>query len=403
MNDNMLKENRRSFLKTGIALGGLSLLPPVIAGARPTLVDDKVLEIIAGPYLQTSFNDEMSVLWVTTKNCKSWVAYGESPSSLDKVAYGDSNLGLKPAGRLNCIKLKGLKPNCTYYYQICSTEILEFQPYKVTYGKTITKPVETFLNPDIKKDEISFVMLNDIHDRPNSIPELLNLDKVSERDFIFFNGDIFDYQTDEKQLIDHMIKPCVDYFAKTKPFLYVRGNHETRGKFARNLPEYFDHVTNTAFTLGPVRFVVLDTGEDKEDEHPVYADLVDFDYHREQQAIWLAQEMSRKEFKKAAFRIVLMHIPPRYSGNAHGATHCTQLFEPLMNSGKVDLVLSGHTHKYKIHSPAKGLNSYPIVIGGGPTKGSRTLTKIVANNQRIQVSLLNDSGAEVGSYSVPRR
>lgn len=403
MNDKISTANRRSFLKTGIALGGLSLLNPVIATASLNETEDKELEIIAGPYLQTDFNNGMAILWITNSNCNSWVAYGESKDSLNKIAYGAEELGLRPAGRLNCIRLKELKPNCTYYYKIISKEITNFQPYKVTYGKTVSGTIESFLSPDPKKEEVSFLMLNDIHDRPNSIPELLNLDKGNQRDFVFFNGDIFDYQTDEKQIIDHMIQPCVNSFAKAMPFLYVRGNHETRGKFARNLPEYFHQVSNTAFTLGPVRFVILDTGEDKEDKHPVYADLVDFDNYRAQQAVWLEQEINRKEFKKAAFRIVLMHIPPRYSGDGHGAVHCTQLFEPIMNKGKVDLVLSGHTHSYKIHPPAKDLNSYPIVIGGGPLKGTKTLTKITATKEQLQVTMLNELGTEVGNYKAAKR
>lgn len=246
-------------------------------------------------------------------------------------------------------------------------------------------------------------MMNDIHDRPKSIAHLLELDKGNQRDFVFFNGDVFDYQSDEKQIVNNMLQPCVDYFAKNTPFVYVRGNHETRGKFARDFAAYFDHVGNTAFTLGPVRFVILDTGEDKEDAHPVYAGIVDFDQYRAEQAVWLEQEINRKEFKNAAFRVVMMHIPPRYSGDEHGAAHCTQLFEPLMNRGKVDLVLSGHTHRYKIHPPAKNLNNYPIIIGGGPKDGNRTLTKIKATNKQIQISMIDDSGKEVGSYLVAKR
>lgn len=403
MKGDLLKENRRGFLRAGMVLGGLSFLNPFKVYAESPEPDDQELKISAGPYLQTDFKDCIAILWITTKNCNSWVEYGESQSNLTERAYGEEKLGLRPAGRLNCVKLKNLKPNSTYYYKIVSKEITTFQPYKVTYGKMVSGEIETFVSPNLESNEVSFVMLNDIHDRPNSIPELLNLDKGNRRDFVFFNGDIFDYQTDEQQIIDHMIQPCVDYFAKNLPFLYVRGNHETRGKFARNFPDYFNHVANMAFTLGPVRFVILDTGEDKEDQHPVYADLVDFDFYREQQAIWLAKEIEKKEFKKAAFRIVLMHIPPRYSGDGHGATHCTQLFEPLMNRGKVDLVLSGHTHTYKIHPPAKALNNYPIIIGGGPQKGTRTLTKVKVTPAHIKVSMLNDSGIEVGHYEIAKR
>lgn len=384
-------------------LGGLALLSPEKAISNPLSNQEEDFKIITGPYLQTNFGNSISILWITSKDSSSWVEYGESPDQLDKKAYGKSEMGFKPAGRLNCVKLEQLKPGATYHYKIVSKEIKDFQPYKLTYGATISGNTESFLNTDTKKEEVSFVMINDIHDRPKSIAHLLELDKGNKRDFVFFNGDIFDYQEDEKQIVNNMLQPCVDYFAKNTPFIYVRGNHETRGKFARDFANYFDQVGNTAFTLGPVRFVILDTGEDKEDSHPVYAGIVDFDHYRAQQAVWLEQEINRKEFKNATFRVVMMHIPPRYSGDAHGSLHCTELFEPLMNRGKVDLVLSGHTHKYKIHPPDKKLNNYPIIIGGGPKDGNRTLTKIKASSKQIQVSMIDDSGKEVGSYVVAKR
>ncbi|WP_316753145.1 metallophosphoesterase [Pedobacter gandavensis] len=403
MNENLSKGNRRNFLKGGLVLGGLTLLNPERAISSPLNDQSEEFKIITGPYLQTNFGNSLSILWITSKDSSSWVEYGLSPDQLDKKAYGKSELGFKPAGRLNCVKLENLKPGTSYHYKIVSKEIKDFQPYKMTYGETISGNTESFLNTDPAKAEVSFLMLNDLHDRPKSIAHLLDLDKGNKRDFIFFNGDIFDYQNDEQQIINNMLQPCVDYFASSTPFVYVRGNHETRGKFARDFPAYFDHVGNTAFTLGPVRFVILDTGEDKEDSHPVYAGIVDFDQYREAQAVWLEKEISRKEFKNAAFRVVMMHIPPRYSGDAHGSVHCTQLFEPIMNRGKVDLVLSGHTHRYKVHQPDKKLNNYPIIIGGGPKDGSRTLTKIKATNKQIEVSMLDDSGKEVGSYLVVKR
>jgi predicted phosphodiesterase len=399
MEENDIHTERRNFLKAGLALGAAALIAPTDVLASEQIKEDEFC-IEVGPYLQTNFANEMSILWLTNKNATGWVMYGTEPYKLDKKAFGKSALGLKPANsKLNCVTITNLAPGQIYYYQLFSKEIKDFQPYKLTYGKTVNAAVEKFINADMAKDSISFLMLNDIHDRPESIPLLLNLDQEKNHDFVFFNGDIFNYQTGEQQIIDHMLRPCVDLFAKRTPFIYVRGNHETRGKFAREFPQYYKHVGYAAFTLGPVRFVILDTGEDKPDTEPVYADIVDFDLYREEQEKWLANEINTKAFKKAAFRIVMMHIPPRYSGDWHGATHCTKLFEPLLNRAKVDLVLSGHTHKYKVHLPTKGLNNYPLIIGGGPKDGARTLTKITTNSKQLTVSMIDDSGKEVGSYS----
>lgn len=403
MEEENVGKQRRSFLKGSVLFGAAALLQPNLAvGAEELSEAQEEFKIIAGPCLQSSFNNTMSVIWVLNKNSASWVEYGLSPENLTEKAYGKTELGLRPIGTINVVQLTDLKPGTTYYYRIVSKEILDFKPYKLTYGKTLNTDVYSFVNADVNKSSVSFLMLNDIHDRPKSIPFLLDLDKDSKTkaDFVFFNGDIFDYQTDEPQIIKNFLQPCTDSFAKNTPFVYVRGNHETRGKYCRELPQYFESIGYNAFSLGPVRFVVLDTGEDKEDTHPVYADIVDFDGYRCQQAALLAKEIESKEFKKARFRVVLMHIPPRYSGDWHGPKHCTKVFEPLLNKGKVDLVLSGHTHSYKVHEPIKGLNSYPLIIGGGPKEGTRTLTKVTANQNELVVKMIKDDGTEVGNYSV---
>lgn len=398
-----VNQNRRNFLKGGALLGAATLLQPSLATAsEPLYGKEEGFKIVVGPCLQSSFNNTVSIIWVVNKNAASWVEYGSSPDSLTEKAYGKTELGLKPIGTINVIQLTNLQPGTKYYYRIVSKEIKDFQPYKLTYGEMLNSDVQSFVNPDINKAEVSFFMLNDIHDRPKSIPFLLGLDKETKPDFVFFNGDIFDYQTDEPQIIKNFLQPCTEAFAKYTPFVYVRGNHETRGKYCRELPQYFESIGYNAFSLGPVRFVVLDTGEDKEDTHPVYANIVDFDGYRSQQAELLAKEIASKEFRKARFRVVLMHIPPRYSGDWHGPKHCTEVFEPLLNKGKVDLVLSGHTHRYQIHEPVKGLNEYPIVIGGGPKEGTRTLTKVVADRNELTVKVIKDDGTEVGNYSIKK-
>lgn len=393
---------RRNFLKSGLALGAAAFVSPT--QAAPLLSIEDKFAIAVGPYLQTNFGNEMTILWITNKKSFGWVAYGLNEQELNQTAFGETELGLKAAhSNLNKVTIRNLIPGKTYFYKIFSKEINEFKPYKLTYGEAVSSKVENFINNSPATDKVSFLMLNDIHDRPKSIPHLVNLAKGEKQDFIFFNGDIFDFQTDEQQIINNMLLPCVETFAKQTPFIFVRGNHETRGKFAREFPDYFHKVGYAAFTLGPVRFVILDTGEDKPDTEPVYAGIVDFDGYRMEQAAKLKQEIESKAFKKAPFRVVMMHIPPRFSGEWHGPKHCTELFEPLINKGKVDLVLSGHTHKYIIHQPDAKLNNYPLVIGGGPKDGNRTLTKVIIDRDTLKVQVLDDAGREIGMYTAAKK
>ncbi|GHE45589.1 purple acid phosphatase family protein [Sphingobacterium griseoflavum] len=394
---------RRNFLRSLSLFGGLIVAKNSVFGGNGSKLAAEGFSVVAGPYLQTDFDNEMCIQWITQSDAHGWVLYGTDPGALELKAAGNPELGLLPLGRIHRVTLRDLTPGATYYYRVVSKEVLDFQPYKLSYGTTLTSEVFQFVNQDIAKSEVSFIVLNDLHERHGAIERMIGLDDVESRDFVFFNGDMFDYQIDEQQLINVLLRPISKTFATRIPLHYVRGNHETRGVFARSIDRYFKQIGYTAFTLGPVRFIVLDTGEDKVDEHPVYAGIVDFDGYRAEQAQWLKQEIQCSEFTNAAFRVVLMHIPPFYSGDEHGSAHCSQLFNPLFNQGKVDIVISGHTHTHKIHKARPEIHAYPIVIGGGPQDGSRTLMRVHIDEQRLSLEVVDDRGDRLATYQVDRR
>ncbi|WP_129718255.1 metallophosphoesterase family protein [Pedobacter sp. SYP-B3415] len=399
--------NRRNFLQwtalTGGALGlGLSPVETIAAAAGQN-IETKGHVFLTKPYLQAPEPDGMTIMWLTGRQSQSWVEY-QAVGGQKLRAESSVNGMFQINPRIQRIRLNGLKPGTAYSYTVFSKEIVDFQPYKITFGETIQSGPYSFTTPPDDKENVSFLILNDIHDRPASYSQLIGLNKAEPYDFVFLNGDMFDYQTDEQQLIDHMIAPCTASFASLKPFMFIRGNHETRGKFSPNIGQYFENPGGRAyfsFDRGPVHFICLDTGEDKADDTPVYAGLADYDRFREEQAAWLAQHMQSKAYRKARFKVVLMHIPHYYSGDWHGAMHCRQLFGPLFNKHKIDMLISGHTHRYGIHEPQEGHN-FPIVIGGGPQAGKRTLIRFRANPSKLSVEMIRDDGQAVGTYSINR-
>ncbi|MES2773117.1 MAG: metallophosphoesterase family protein [Bacteroidota bacterium] len=408
MPEKELTMQRRNFLgnisKAGL-LGAIAATPAAAMARQLEELAPKPAEghiFLAKPYLQNPAPETMSVMWITNKLSYSWVEYGTG-ETLNLKAHETVNGLVSAYNRVNCVKLEALKPATRYSYRVMSKEITDFQPYKLTYGETISSEVFSFTTPDPKADTVSWLVMNDIHDRPESFTHLVKLNGTDPYDYVFFNGDMFDYQNDEQQIIDHMLAPCIEGFASRVPFMFVRGNHETRGKFARELPSYFSNIGGQyyfTFQAGPVFNIVLDTGEDKEDTHPVYGGIVDFDSYRRQQAVWLEKQMQSTAFKKAKFRVVMMHIPHYYSGEWHGTLQCRELFAPLFDKYKIDLFMAGHTHTYGVHAPVDGQHSYPIIIGGGPGKGTRTLIKVKADKKVLQLSMLKDDGTEVGKYTI---
>lgn len=408
--DNMNhKSGRRNFLHslagTGTAMIAAGMLPQA-AQAHPHLLQPADVEkghvFVTRPYLQDPAHNAMVVMWITNMPSYSWVEYGET-TALGSKTHSVTNGLVDAYNRINRIRLSRLKPGTKYHYRVFSKEIAGFEPYKLTYGATIQSDLYSFTTPQEAPESVSWLMMNDIHDRPASIPFLAGMHPEKNYDFMFFNGDVFDYQTDEQQIVDHMLEPCTSTFASEIPFLYVRGNHETRGKYRHDLHHYFSNPGKReyfSFTHGPAHIIVLDTGEDKPDDTEVYAGIVDFDSYRQEQAIWLEEVMKSKAFKKAKYKVVLMHIPTFYSGEWHGTLHCREMFTPLFNKYGVDIAISGHTHQYGVHPPVAGQHNYPVIIGGGPKEGTRTLIKVEADAKRLLLTMLDDNKKEVGRYEV---
>jgi len=402
---------RRQFIRQVTKAGamGAAALSPLVSVAQDakSIPADAIPEhkFLTKPYLQYPAADGMSVMWITNTPCYSWVEYGEG-KALNSKTHAVSEGLVQAYNRINSIRLYNLKPGTSYSYRVASKEMAPAKPWETKYGNTLYSDIYTFITPPAKPESLSMLIFNDIHDRPESIPHLLQYKGPEPVDFAFFNGDVFNQQVDEQQIIDHMLEPCTSCFASTVPFMLVRGNHETRGKYARELHSYFTNYSPHfyyTFTWGPAYVVVLDTGEDKVDDHEEYAGLSSFDDYRREQARWVEKEMQTKAFRDAKFRIVLMHIPHFYSNGWHGPSHCQELFAPLFNKYKVDISLSGHTHKFGVFDPVPGQHNYPIIIGGGPKDGNRTLIKLKADHQNLTVSMLKDDGTEVGKYALKSR
>ena len=363
------------------------------------------VQIVAGPYLQAPTETSMTVMWLTDHGCTSWVEFGQGDSLDRKVHH--SQHGLIDADQtIHRVTLDGLVPGMSYRYRVASREIVKFEPYEVTFGDTVCSDTHRFTTLNRKKQSSSFVVLNDIHERNDRLTCLMKLAEPKAYDLVFLNGDILGHIENEQQIVDHVLAPCTELFASHTPFVYVRGNHETRGRFARRLPDYLalpDDRYYYSFDHGPIHFVVLDGGEDKYDSSKEYSGLVDFDAYRRVQQKWLEREIRSEAFRTAPFRVVLVHMPPSPSERWHGPDALYAQWRPILNEGRIDLMLCGHTHWYSVELPEAGVRDYPRVIGGGPKAGTATLIRVDATRQQLNVTMTRDDGEAVGTCRIKPR
>ncbi|MDD8027370.1 MAG: FN3 domain-containing metallophosphoesterase family protein [Acidobacteriota bacterium] len=352
--------------------------------------------ITHGPILTNAAPDGVTILWFTDTPCTSWVEYATGGNFRTFPSFGGliqtarpGSHGLIDANTLRHeLRLTGLEPGKAYRYRVVSKSILTFQPYEVVYGATVSSEIREFRTLDPEKEAFGFVVFQDLHNNAARLEALATRAIAAAADLVFLNGDNVSDAGREEDVFSGLFDTAARLFAGTAPAVLVRGNHETRGAMARRLESFFPAPAGRfyyAFSHGPVRFVILDSGEDKPDDSPVYAGLADFDRYRAEQAAWLEAEIESPEFKRAAFRIVFTHIPP--FGKGYVTEQLASLWLPILNKGGVDLLLGGHFHTlYKI-APRSVKNDFPIL--GAPPE---TAVKASVSKSAVSLQVVDANG-----------
>ena len=357
--------------------------------------EQKEIHITHGPWLCDMDAHGVTVVWVTDRPALSWVEVapddGQHFYSDEHPRYYDSAHGRSRAlETLHRVRIEGLAPGTDYMYRVFSQATDSWTHNdNVHFGKTASTGVYqeqplrfTTLDPDAER--VKFLVFNDIHGKPDVLRTLCRKIDFAEYDFVVLNGDMLSTTESEAQIFNGWLDACVDLFASEVPLVFVRGNHENRGTYADRLFDYFPHRSGQfyhTFCAAGTEFVVLDCGEDKPDTDIEYGGIAEFDPYREEEARWLARAMDPAMRQ----RIVFLHIPPATS-SWHGDLHLQETLLPILNDADVDLMLSGHTHRYAFRE-ADDRVKFPIVINDNRscmsvTVGQGTIRVEISGNVR---------------------
>lgn len=332
------------------------------------------IKITHGPWLCDMTSTGVTVVWTTDKPALSWVEIAEDNGNSfyqkEHKRHYETVAGRRQAHkRVHAVRLKHLKPGTRYNYRIFSQEVVEWKYNDaVKYGDVAATNVFSraplrFTTFPEKGSDISFLVFNDIHGRADYMAELVKNEDFSTHDFVLFNGDMSSSVENSDQLFKDYIDTAVSLYASELPLIYNRGNHETRGRHADFLAEYFPTDSKNFYQLymvGDIACLVLDCGEDKPDNDIEYGNLADYDAYRVEESEWLRQVVASESFRNAAARIVFLHIPLG-NGSWHGNLHLEELFLPILNEAGIDVMFSGHTHRYGFREPNEKVR-FPILI-----------------------------------------
>jgi predicted phosphodiesterase len=347
------------------------------------------------------------MVWTTNRKGIAWVELAPNDSThfylTERPRYYAESYGFKVVDAVHTVKITGLKPNTKYRYRVYSQEVLSHVGTKVLYG-TISasnvyrsKPLE-FTTSNPSKNDISFLVVNDIHGNNELMESLLKETDWDKTDLVFFNGDMTNDIRSEDQLFADFLDKAVELFASETPMYYARGNHETRGNFATTFPRYFQTPTNELYYMfrqGPVCFVVLDCGEDKPDSDMEYSGIVAFDSYRTKQAAWLKEALKQDVFQDAPYRVVVVHMPP--FGGWHGEQEIADKFVPLLEEAGIDVMLCGHLHRHVFKKAGEGQN-FPIIANS-----NKAIIKASTENSALKINVFDVEGKLIDSLTVKPR
>lgn len=360
---------------------------PLTVQLRTAIKANKLF--LTRPYLQNPVNNGMTVMWETSIPTYSWVEYGTDTTQLSRARLlidGQAEFNES----IHKIRLEGLTPGQTYYYRVCSQEILQYKAYSKKFGHTAKSEFHSFTMPATDTDSFTAIIFNDLHQRSAVFQALLKQVKQVDYDFVVFNGDCIDDPIDHTQATRFVKELTEGVGGNLIPTLFMRGNHEIRNAYSVGLRKHMDYVggkTYGAFNWGDTRIVMLDCGEDKPDSTPVYYDLNDFTQLRQDQVGFLQEELKSKAFKKADKRILIHHIPLYGCDNL-----CWDLWEPILRKAPFHVSISAHTHKFAYHPKGSLKNNYPVVIGGGNRMDTATVMILEKKKGELRIKVLNTEG-----------
>ena len=360
---------------------------PITATLRMAKKADELF--LTQPYVQNPVNNGITIMWETTIPAYSWVEYGTDKSNLKRVRLiidGQAEFNES----IHKIRLDNLTPGQTYYYRVCSQEILQYKAYSKKFGHIAQSDFYTFTIPEANADSFTAVIFNDLHQRPNVFQALLKQVENIDYDFVVFNGDCIDDPANHEQATRFVKLLTESVHGDRIPTFFMRGNHEIRNAYSIGLRKHFDYVggkTYGAFNWGDTRIVMLDCGEDKTDDHKEYSGLNDFTQLRHEQVGFIQEELASKAFKKANKRILIHHIPLYGCHNL-----CKDLWEPLMKKAPFHVAINAHTHKFAYHPKGSLENNYPVIIGGGNRLENATVMILEKKKGELKIKVLNTEG-----------
>jgi len=317
------------FMALYMAAGGVLLLPVPI-------------KITAPPVVMIVSETQYAVLWATDK--RGTGALHVTADGETRTFYDSASGTIRSDDTLHVVRVdKEILDGCDSYSVQSQYALFNFG-YFALKGCQTASQAYAFRGYG-GGGTVRALFYTDVHgDRAGALASAAALRAQAEGapDLVVFAGDIpDDGLLFKKSFIDGILAQAAALSGGEIPVLYARGNHESRGQWGTELRRYFPTDTGELYftaSYGPVSFTVLDTGEDKADDHPEYAGLADFAAYRARQGNWL-NGLAMDTSADYEYRVCVCHDTNLAREEFYG-----NWYTPLRENLGVTHIFCGHGH-----------------------------------------------------------
>ncbi|MBQ3499369.1 MAG: metallophosphoesterase [Clostridia bacterium] len=291
-----------------------------------------------------------SVVWVTSGKGSGYVTY--TYEGKEKTVWETSGGLIKTDDTIHSVQIpkSELQGNT---YKVGSQRVGFKFGYNAFKRRTVESKEYNF-NGTPKQDDIKILSISDVHYMEKKMNKALSY--ITEKpDIVVMLGDFMSQMEYKSDFVKYVLGNAHNLSGGEIPVVYVRGNHETRGEFGAQAIKYMPSETGEyyfTFDFGSLSAVVIDSGEDKEDDHKEYSGLVDFATYREQEYNWLCS-LDASKFEGAKYKLAISHDPTL-------TDHFGKDWTAPLNTLGVDLIVGGHHHQSRFIE-----ETVPVFIDGG--------------------------------------
>jgi hypothetical protein len=276
-----------------------------------------------------------------------WVRVGEN------IYYDESNGILRSNTNMHRVEVPMEELDRERAYTVVYRKMIERKPYFPTSEDDVEI---TFDFKPVTGDPIRIYHVSDAHNLVKS-PVAAGQYWGEDLDLLVLNGDIPNH-SGKVENFNAVCEIASGITGGSRPVVFSRGNHDTRGICAENFAEYTpteNGKTYYTFRVGNVWGMVLDCGEDKPDTNAEYGHTICFHQFRLRETQYIKDVIRRAAEEYDApdvkHKLIICHIPFTYINHPpfdieqelYGEW-CALLREYI----KPELLLFGHNHATKI-------------------------------------------------------